>query len=215
MRFGVLGTGTVGAAIATRLVELGHEAKMGSRDAANPKAREWAAGRGAGASVGTFAEAAAFGEIVFNCTAGTASLEALRAAGASNLRGKVLVDVANPLDFSKGMPPSLFTAAAGDSLAERIQAAFPDARVVKALNTVNAGVMGHPEKVPGETDLFVAGNDAGARERVAALLHELGWKTVLDLGDLTAARGLEAYLLLWMRLWGALNTPTLNVKVVH
>ena len=215
MRLGVLGTGTVGAAIATRLVEIGHEAKMGSRDAANPKAREWAAGLGSRASVGTFADAAAFGEIVFNCTAGTASLDALRAAGAANLRGKVLVDVANPLDFSKGMPPTLFTTAAGDSLAERIQAAFPDAKVVKTLNTVNAGVMGHPEKLPGDTDLFVAGNDAGAKDRVAALLRELGWKSVLDLGDVTAARGLEAYLLLWLRLWGALKTPDLNVKVVH
>jgi predicted dinucleotide-binding enzyme len=215
MRFGVLGTGTVGAAVGTKLVSLGHEVRMGSREAANPKARDWAAGQGERASVGTFADAAAFGEIVFNCTAGTGSLEALRAAGDANLRGKVLVDVANPLEFSKGMPPSLFTAAAGDSLAERIQGAFPDAKVVKALNTVNAGVMGHPERVPGETDLFVAGNDAGAKERVAALLREFGWKSVIDLGDVTAARGLEAYLLLWLRLWGALQTPNLNVRVVH
>jgi predicted dinucleotide-binding enzyme len=215
MRFGVLGTGTVGAAVGTKLVSLGHEVRMGSREAANPKARDWAAGQGARASVGTFADAAAFGEIVFNCTAGTGSLEALGAAGDANLRGKVLVDVANPLEFQKGMPPSLFTAAAGDSLAERIQKAFPDAKVVKALNTVNAGVMGHPERVPGETDLFVAGNDSGAKERVAALLREFGWKSVIDLGDVTAARGLEAYLLLWLRLWGALQTPNLNVRVVH
>jgi predicted dinucleotide-binding enzyme len=215
MRFGVLGTGTVGAAVGTKLVSLGHEVRMGSRDAANPKAREWAAGQGARASTGTFADAAAFGEMVFNCTAGTASLEALRAAGAENLRGKVLVDVANPLDFSRGMPPTLFTAAAGDSLAERIQAAFPDARVVKALNTVNAGVMGHPERVPGETDLFVAGNDAAAKQRVTAVLNEFGWKRVIDLGDVAAARGLEAYLLLWLRLWGTLKTPDLNIRVVR
>jgi len=215
MRFGVLGTGTVGAAVGTKLVSLGYAVRMGSREAANPKARDWAAGQGARASVGTFADAAAFGEIVFNCTAGTGSLEALGAAGDANLRGKVLVDVANPLEFQKGMPPSLFTAAAGDSLAERIQKAFPDAKVVKALNTVNAGVMGHPERVPGETDLFVAGNDSGAKERVAALLREFGWKSVIDLGDVTAARGLEAYLLLWLRLWGALQTPNLNVRVVH
>ena len=214
MRFGVLGTGTVGSAVATRLVSLGHEVRMGAREAANPKARDWAAAQGARASAGTFAEAAAFGEIVFNCTMGTASLDALQAAGAQNLGGKVLVDVANPLDFSGGTP-ALATAAAGDSLAERIQKAFPDARVVKALNTVTAAVMGHPEKVPGDSDLFIAGNDAEAKRRVTALLEEFGWKSVLDLGDVTAARGTEAYLLLWLRLWGALKTANINVRVVH
>jgi predicted dinucleotide-binding enzyme len=214
MRFGVLGTGTVGSAVATRLVSLGHEVKMGAREAANPKARDWAAAQGARASAGTFSDAAAFGEIVFNCTMGTASLDALHAAGAQNFGGKVLVDVANPLDFSGGTP-ALATAAAGDSLAERIQKAFPDARVVKALNTVTAAVMGHPEKVPGDSDLFIAGNDAEAKRRVTALLEEFGWKSVLDLGDVTAARGMEAYLLLWLRLWGALKTANINVRVVH
>ena len=214
MRFGVLGTGTVGSAVATRLVSLGHEVRMGAREAANPKARDWAAAQGARASAGTFAEAAAFGEIVFNCTMGTASLDALQAAGAQNLGGKVLVDVANPLDFSGGTP-TLSTAAAGGSLAERIQKAFPGARVVKALNTVTAAVMGHPEKVPGDSDLFIAGNDADAKRRVTALLEEFGWKSVLDLGDVTAARGMEAYLLLWLRLAGTLKTPNLNVRVVH
>ena len=214
MRFGVLGTGTVGSAVATRLVSLGHEVRMGAREAANPKARDWAAAQGARASAGTFAEAAAFGEVVFNCTMGTASLDALQAAGAQNLGEKVLVDVANPLDFS-GKTPALSTAAAGDSLAERIQKAFPGARVVKALNTVTAGVMGHPEKVPGDSDLFIAGNDADAKRRVTALLEEFGWKSVLDLGDVTAARGMEAYLLLWLRLAGTLKTPNLNVRVVH
>jgi predicted dinucleotide-binding enzyme len=214
MQFGVLGTGTVGSAVATRLVSVGHDVKMGARDAGNPKARDWAAAQGARASAGTFADAAAFGEIVFNCTMGTASLDALRAAGARNLAGKVLVDVANPLDFSSGTP-ALATAAAGDSLAERIQKAFPDAKVVKALNTVTAAVMGHPEKVPGDSDLFIAGNDPDAKQRVVALLKEFGWKSVLDLGDVTAARGMEAYLLLWLRLWGALKTANINVRVVH
>ena len=214
MRFGVLGTGTVGSAVATRLVSLGHEVRMGAREAANPKARDWAAAQGARASAGTFAEAAAFGEVVFNCTMGTASLDALQAAGAQNLGEKVLVDVANPLDFSGGAP-ALSTAAAGDSLAERIQKAFPGARVVKALNTVTAAVMGHPEKVPGDSDLFIAGNDADAKRRVTALLEEFGWKSVLDLGDVTAARGMEAYLLLWLRLAGTLKTSSLNVRVVH
>jgi predicted dinucleotide-binding enzyme len=215
MKFGVLGTGMVGEAIASRLVSLGHEVKMGSREAANPKGRAWAEGAGNGASSGSFADAAAFGEIVFSCTLGSAAVDALRAAGGERLRGKVVVDVSNPLEFRPGSPPSLFTAAAGDSLAERIQAALPEARVVKALNTVNASVMGHPETLQETTDLFVAGNDAGAKARVTAILKEFGWTSVVDLGDLSAARGMEAYLLLWLRLAAAYKTAVLNVKVVR
>ena len=215
MKFGVLGTGMVGEAIASRLAELGHEVRMGARDAANPKARAWASKAGGKASSGTFADAAAFGEVVFHCARGDAAIEVLRSAGRENFRDKVLVDVSNPLEFPPGAPPRLFTAAAGDSLAERIQAELPEARVVKALNTVNANVMGHPEKLSGETDLFVAGNDASAKGKVTALLREFGWKSVVDLGDLTAARGMEAYLLLWLRLSAALKTAMLNVKIVR
>jgi predicted dinucleotide-binding enzyme len=214
MKIGVLGTGTVGAAVATKLVEIGHEVRMGAREAGNEKARRWASGAGRGASQGTFADAASFGEIVFNCTLGTASLDALRAAGAQNLKGKILVDVSNPLDFSKGMPPVL-TTPQGDSQGESIQRAFPDARVVKTLNTVNAGVMGHPERVGGESDLFLCGNDAEAKSRVRKLLTEMGWKGAIDLGDLKGARGMEAYLLLWLPLWGALGTPDFNVRIVR
>src|SRR5437660_4098189 len=140
MRIGVLGTGGVGQTIATKLVELGHEVTMGSRSAGNEKAAEWAAGAGEGASEGSFADAAAHSELVFNCTAGTASVDALRAAGEEELRGKVLVDVANPLDFSHGMPP-LLSVCNDDSLGEQIQRAFPDTRVVKALNTISVRVM--------------------------------------------------------------------------
>ena len=215
MKFGVLGTGMVGEAIADRLVSLGHEVKMGSRDSANPKGRAWAERAGGKASSGSFAEAAAFGEVVFSCTLGSAAVEALRAVGEKNLRGKIVVDVSNPLEFPPGSPPLLFTAATGDSLAERIQAALPDARVVKTLNTVNANVMGHPEKLPAETDLFVAGNDAAAKARVTGILRDFGWTSVLDLGDLAAARGMEAYLLLWLRLSAALKTPMLNLKIVR
>lgn len=214
MKIGVLGTGMVGSAIATRLVEAGHEVRMGARDARNDKAEKWVAGAGPKASHGTFADAASFGEIVFHCTLGSTALEALGAAGAPNLRGKVVVDVSNPLDFSKGTPPVLFTGQ-GDSLGERIQRAFPEARVVKALNTVNAFVMGHPERLEGESDLFLCGNDSDAKKRVTALLREFGWKHILDLGDIRAARGMEAYLLLWMSLYGALGTANLNVHVVR
>jgi len=187
---------------------------MGSRSATNEKAAAWVAAAGRGASQGTFADAAAFGEIVFNCTTGGASLEALRSAGASNLDGKILVDVANPLDFSHGMPPSLF-AGNTDSLAERIQAAFPAAKVVKALNTVNANVMIDPGRVPGDSDVFVSGNDAGAKAQVVRILKDFGWKSVIDLGDVTTARGTESYLHLWLRLWGAVQTADFNIRVVH
>jgi hypothetical protein len=214
MKIGVLGSGMVGSAIAGKLVSLGHEVKMGSRSATNEKAAAWVAAAGRGASQGTFADAAAFGEIVFNCTSGGASLDALGAAGAQNLNGKILVDVANPLDFSHGMPPSLF-AGNTDSLAERIQAAFPAAKVVKTLNTVNANVMIDPGRVPGESDVFVSGNDAGAKAQVVRILKDFGWKSVIDLGDVTTARGTESYLHLWLRLWGAVQTADFNIRVVH
>jgi 8-hydroxy-5-deazaflavin:NADPH oxidoreductase len=215
MKFGVLGSGMVGSTIATKLVSLGHEVKMGSRDAANEKAKAWVASAGRGASQGTFADAAAFGEIVFNCTAGMSSVDALKSAGESALRGKVLVDVANPLDFSKGMPPRL-SVSNDDSLAETIQRTFPDVKVVKALNTVNANVMVNPGRIPGGHDVFVCGNDAGAKAQVVRLLkEEFGWKNVNDVGDITAARGTESYLHLWLRLYGALQTPDFNLHVVR
>jgi predicted dinucleotide-binding enzyme len=204
----------VGQAIAGKLAALGHEVRIGARQAGGQKAAAWVAKTGGRASEGSFADAAAFGEIVSHCTQGTTALEALRSAGAANLRGKVLVDVSNPLDFSKGMPPTLFTGT-GDSLGERIQGEFPEAKVVKALNTVNANVMGEPGRVGGESDLFVCGNDAAAKARVTELLKEFGWKTVHDLGDITGSRGTEAYLLLWLRLWGALGTADFNVRIVR
>jgi predicted dinucleotide-binding enzyme len=213
MKIGVLGTGTVGQAIAGKLAALGHEVKMGARKAGNEKAASWAKAAGPSASHGTFADAAAFGEIVFHCALGTAALDVLDAAGAANLRGKPLVDVSNPLDFSQ-MPPTLFTGAA-DSLGERIQKAFREARVVKALNTVNAHAMVEPGKLAAESDVFVCGNDAEAKKRVTALVRDFGWKSVIDLGDITAARATEAYLLLWLRLWGVLHTADFNIHIVR
>ena len=201
MRYGVLGTGTVGRTIAGKLEELGNEVQVGSREAGDDKV--------------TFAEAASFGEVVVNATAGTASLDALEAAGADNLSGKLLIDVANPLDFSKGMP-AVLSVCNDTSLAEQIQEAFPESRVVKALNTVSAGVMVTPEVVPGSHTVFVAGNDDGAKAQVSELLHSFGWpaEDVMDLGDIAAARGMEMYLPLWLRLYGASGTGHLNVRVV-
>ena len=209
MRIGVLGTGTVGQTLGTKLVSLGNEVKLGSRSASNDKVAGWVKTTGRGASHGTFADAASFGEMLFNRTSGMASLDALRQAGVKNLDGKVLVDVANPLDFSKGMPPTLAVCNT-DSLGEQIQREFPEARVVKSLNTMSARVMVDPKKVPGDHAIFVCGNDATAKSQVTELLRKFGWNAVLDLGDISGARGTEMVLPLWVRLMGTLKSPNFN-----
>ena len=215
MKFGVLGTGMVGQAIATKLVQLGHEVTMGSRDAGNEKAVGWSQEAGGDAAEGSFADAASAGEIVFNCTSGGASLQALDAAGAENLSGKTLIDVANALDFSQGAPPSL-SVCNTDSLGEQIQRRFPDTKVVKALNTVNAGVMVAPEKVPGDHFLPICGDDA-AKPQVVELLGEFGWPPdrVVDLGDISSARGMEMYLPLWLALMNSLGTAEFNIALAR
>jgi 8-hydroxy-5-deazaflavin:NADPH oxidoreductase len=214
MKIAVLGTGMVGETIASKLVALGHEVKMGSRSANNEKAVAWAKKAGAKASQGSFADAAAFGELLFNCTSGSGSIEALNAAGKENLKGKLLLDISNPLDFSKGMPPTLFVSNT-DSLGEQIQRAFPELKVVKTLNTIGAPVMVDPARIPGEHAVFVSGNDAEAKAQVKRLLTEwLGWKQIIDLGDITTSRGTESYLPLWLRLWGVMGTPDFNIQIV-
>lgn len=214
MKLGVFGTGMVGKAIATKLASLGHEVMMGSRTPDNEKAAAWVKKAGDKASQGTFADAAAHGEIVFNCTLGSATMDVLRAAGADNLKGKVLIDTTNPLDFSKGMPPTLFVSN-DDSLGEQIQREFPDTKVVKSLNTINADLMVDAALLPREHAVFVSGNDADAKERVTGILRDwFGWQQIIDLGDITTARGTEAYLLLWIRMWGALGTPSFNISIV-
>lgn len=216
MHMGVLGTGMAGQTLATRLVELGHEVVMGSRTPDNPAAAAWAKGLGERASAGTFADAAEYAPIVWNATAGAGSLAALEAAGPQNLAGKVLVDVSNPLDFSGGMPPTLLVSST-DSLGEQIQRAHPELRVVKTLNTVNCRVMVNPSRVPGSHDVFVAGDDGEAKAVVTALLHEFGWvgDHVVDLGGITAARGLEMYLALWLSLSGVFGSADFNVRVIR
>ena len=215
MRIGILGTGVVGKTLGTKLVRLGHDVRMGSRKAGSDKAKAWAKEAGSGASEGSFADAAAHGEIIFNCTAGMASLDALRAAGTRNLQGKILIDVSNPLDFSKGMPPSL-SVSNTDSLGEQIQKSFPETKVVKTLNTVTAALMVDPSLIPGTHTMFVSGNDAQAKDTVVKLLKDgFGWKEVLDLGDLSAARAQEMYLPLWLRLYMKLQTANVNVHVVR
>ncbi len=215
MRIGVLGTGIVGRTLGVKLVDLGHEVRMGSRQAGNENAVEWAQGAGEGASEGTFADAAEFGELLINATSGKVSLEALGMAGAENLAGKVLVDVSNALEFGDG--PPVIGVAPDDSVGERIQAAFPDARVVKALNTMNASVMVAPGSLGESTNAFVCGNDDPAKAQVIELLETFGWLSgdIVDLGDISAARGAELYVALWMRLMGALGTPAFNIRLVR
>jgi len=214
MRVGILGTGMVGATVGSKLIQLGHEVKMGSRSASNENAVQWAKENGGRASTGTFADAAVFGEVVFNCTAGVASLAAIDSAGANNLKGKILVDVANPLDFSKGMPPTL-TVCNTDSLGEQIQKAFPNVRVVKALNTMNCKVMVEPTLVGGEHDVFVCGNDPSAKAKVREVLKSFGWKSIIDLGDISAARSMEMLLPIWLRLMGQFQTANFNFKIAR
>lgn len=216
MRIGVLGTGAVGRAIATRLNQLGHEVTMGSRSATGEALAEWIGEAGEGARGGSFAAAAAGSELLFNCTAGIASLAALEAAGAENLAGKTLVDVAVPLDFSVGFPPSL-AVCNDDSLGEQIQAAYPQTRVVKALNTVNSAVMVDPGRIRGDHSIFVCGDDGAAKAQVSALLEAIGWpaESIVDLGGIEAARGTEMYLPLWLRLYGHFGDADFNISLAR
>jgi 8-hydroxy-5-deazaflavin:NADPH oxidoreductase len=228
MDIGIIGSGRAAQILATKLLELGHRVTISSRDTAKtkdlgdwglvPAAEDFAAAQrelGREAAAGSFADAAAHGEVVMNVTFGGHSLEALEAAGAANLAGKILIDVANPLDFSRGMPPSLLFCNT-ESLGERIQAAFPDARVVKALNTTTAQVMVDPRQLTEPTTMFVSGNDQEAKDWVHRELLErwFGWEQVIDLGDITAARAQEMWLPLWLRLMGATGTPAFNLRIV-
>jgi predicted dinucleotide-binding enzyme len=204
MTFGVLGTGMVGDAIASKLVFLRHEVMMGARDANNPKASAWARRSGPLAKAGIFADAARFGGVIFNCTNGANSINALRAAGGENLSGKTLIDVANVLTPDGAVPVSL---------AEQIQNEFPQVKVVKTLNTVNCEVMVDPSKAGAAHTVFLSGNDAAAKETARQVLEWFGWADIIDLGDIASARGPEAYMPLWFALWKRLGTAHFNIRV--
>jgi len=214
MRYGVLGTGVVGRTLGTRLVQLGNEVCLGARAAGGQAALEWVAATGGTAREGSFADAAEFGEVLICAVAGAHALSALDMAGAGALRGKVLIDVSNPIAEGTGFPPSL-SVCNTDSVGEQIQRAFPDARVVKTLNTVNCAVMVDPASVPGPHSVFVGGEDAAAKKVVVSMLSSFGWPeaSVIDLGGIETARGTEMYLALWLRLMRATGTPSFNVAV--
>jgi hypothetical protein len=222
MQIGMIGAGTVGQTLGAALAAGGHQVMIGVREpgpASLEKPRgqagtlaEWVARTGG--RTGSFAEAAAFGEVVFNATQGQASLAAL-APAAAHLAGKVLVDTANPLDFSRGFPPFLDAAYAGPtSLGERIQAAHPEARVVKAFNTIAAAVMVNPALIPGAHDLFIAGHPEG-KAFVTGLAQGWGWPRIVDLGDISGARGTEGLLPIWLRLWQVTGTLHVNLHVAR
>jgi 8-hydroxy-5-deazaflavin:NADPH oxidoreductase len=225
MKIGFLGAGSVGQTLATKLAANGHDVILGIRtvspaELAKPRQNaqpldHWS--KTTTARIVTFAEAADHGEIIFNVTPGEHSLAAIAAAGAAPLSGKILIDVANPLDFLRGMPPSLYPALSNTtSVGEQIQAALPGTHVVKAFNTVGAPIMVNPGAISGPHDLFLSGNDAGAKEEVTAFARrEFGWSTIHDLGDITGARAQEALLLFWIRIWASSGNPAFNLHIAR
>ncbi len=225
MNIAVFGTGIVGKTIAAKLSQLGHRVSLGTRNpettrakkegdrSGNPPLREWLK-QHEGIQLADFAKSAADAEIIFNCTLGSASVEAMHLAGTA-LDGKILADVANPLDFSQGMPPSL-SPGNTDSLGELIQRTFPDVRVVKTLNTMSAAIMVNPALIEGNHNVFISGNDASAKDTVRELLRSFGWEdqSIIDLGDITTARGTEQLLPIWLRLWNTFQTPFFNFSII-
>jgi len=213
MKIGILGTGATGQTLGSKLVGLGHDVMLGSRDEANPTAVAWAKDQGHNALYGSFMNAAEFGEIIFNCTLGTASLDALRMAGERNLSGKILVDTSNPID--RTTDNWRLTVCNTDSLGEQIQREFPTSKVVKTLNTVNANVMVDPSKLIEKTDVFVSGDDIEAKSTVVRILKEwFGWREVIDLGDITTSRSVEMYMMLWHDLRKSISAKRFNIKLV-
>ena len=229
MKIAIIGTGTVGQTFASKLIALGHDVMLGTRNVSeklastakdgygNPPFSEWHK-ENKGVKLGTFAEAAAFGKMILNVTQGGNSINALKQADAKNLSGKILVDIANPLDFSQGMPPCLLPELSNtNSLGEEIQKTFPDVKVVKTLNTMWCGLVVNPAMIGGgDHTNYICGNDADAKNQVKSLLNEFGWKSenILDLGDISSARGTEAVLPIWLRIWGATQNGAFNFKVV-
>ncbi len=223
MQIGILGTGMVGRALAEGFVRTGHRVSIGTRDVDETMERQpggeavtfpdWLAANPTVTLAG-FAPVAGAAEVVVNATNGAATLAALTSAGAANLAGKVVLDVSNPLDFSRGFPPTL-TVKDTDSLGEQVQRAFPEARVVKSLNTMTAALMANPGALPEPTTVFLSGDDPGAKSVVAGLLEEFGWADILDLGGISTARGPEMWLPLWLRVMGAVGGPAFNVRIVR
>jgi 8-hydroxy-5-deazaflavin:NADPH oxidoreductase len=226
-KIGILGTGMVGRTIGSKLAELGYQVTIGTRDPETTLGKKGPEQRGAptfgdwhgqhqSIRVGSMSEAAMFGEMIFICTSGAATLEALKLAGPTNFRSKTVIDISNPLDFSRGMPPTLLPQFTNtNSLSEEIQKALPDANVVKSLNIVNCEVMVNAKKTGGDPTMFVAGNAPKAKDEVKTILGQFGWTDIIDLGDITGARGLEMVLPIWLRTWQATQNGYFGFKIVR
>lgn len=215
-KISVFGTGMVGKTIGAKLVRLGYEVMMGSRTATNEKALAWIDANGKNASTGTFADTASFAQVIFNCTKGDVALEILKQVGVEKFANKIVIDVSNPLDFSKGMPPFLIPEYANtNSLGEEIQKLLPEADVVKTLNIVNCEVMVEPKKSGGDPTMFMSGNNNEAKEEVKNILNQFGWKDIIDLGDITTARGTEMLLPIWLRTYMATGNGYFAFKIVR
>ena len=226
MNIGILGTGIVGQSMAEKLSQLNHRVMIGTRNKEKTLAKkekdnfgrrpfsEWIKGN-PNIKFGTFSEAAKFGDFIVNATSGAGTMPALESAGKINLANKIMLDISNPLDFSNGMPPSLFISNT-DSLGEQIQRTYPETKVVKSLNTMNAYIMVNPNLLPDDHNVFLNGNDEEAKNEVKKLLISFGWKekNIIDMGDISTARGTEQVLPIWVRLWSTLQTPMFNFKIV-
>lgn len=229
MKISIIGTGSVGQTIALKLAELGHNVMIGTRNVSdklaitakdsygNPPFGEWLKANSK-VRLGSFAESAAFGEIIINATHGGSSLTALKLAEAKNLSGKILIDIANPLDFSKGMPPSLLPGLNNtNSLGEEIQKTFPDTKVVKTLNTMWCGLMVNPDMIGGGDHInYISGNDAAAKREVKKLLNQFGWRNdnLIDLGDISGSRATESLLPIWLRVHGVIQNGAFNFRLI-
>ncbi|HEY0029292.1 MAG TPA: NAD(P)-binding domain-containing protein [Bacteroidia bacterium] len=214
-KIAILGTGMVGSTIGSKMIELGHEVMMGSRTISNEKTKAWVAANGTNASKGTFADAAAFADLIFICTKGEVTLEMLRSANVNNFNGKTVIDISNPLDFSKGMPPILIPEYCNtNSLGEEVQKLLSKANVVKTLNIVNCLIMVDAKKSAGDPTMFVCGNNAAAKEEVTGILHQFGWNDIIDLGDISTARGTEMLMPIWLRTWMATGIGHFAFKVI-
>ena len=213
MKIGVLGTGMVGRALSTKLASLGHDVTMGARSRENETAQNWATANDA--RHGSFSDAAEFGDLVILATLGSATLDAAELAGVTNLAGKIVMDVTNPLDMSAGFPPTLLDDLVNKtSLGEALQDSLPGSKVVKTLNTMNCEVMVNPKRIAGAHDVFYCGNDEGAKETVAQILRSFGWSAPVDLGGIEAARGTEGMMNFWLRMYGVVGHANFNYKIV-
>ena len=201
-RVGVLGSGEVGRRLAAGFLSRGHDVMIGSRDPDKPELREWLAADGAGIEAGTFAQTAAHGELLVLAVLGDAAEKAIADAGPDNFSGKVVIDAMNPLDFSAGFPPKL-SITGEDSLGERVQRALPDAKVVKAFNTIGNPYFVDPSFTEGQPTMLIAGNDEDAKRTVGDVLADFGWPDPVDIGGIEGSRELEAICIAWVKIGGA------------